>query len=170
MAGQRLHYFDNVKAVLILLVVVGHVIDISVVGMHKTAQAAFVFIYSFHMPLFIFLSGLFVDVGRMDVQKVVRRIFYFIVLGYTAKVVYQIVPVLSGGQFSFSLLSDGGIPWYLFAMAAFYTLAFFLRKVNQFIVLAFSILLGLFVGYDSNVGDYLYLSRIAVFFLSFGSV
>lgn len=53
---QRDHKFDFIKGVLILLVVWGHVISAD-----KMACGSVVFnvIYSFHMPLFVFVSGYF---------------------------------------------------------------------------------------------------------------
>lgn len=161
---QRLSYFDNLKCILIVLVVVGHAIDICATGDHRMARAAFIFIYAFHMPLFILISGLFVKKASLDAKKTVQRVVFFCVLGFAAKLILQIVPVLYMHPFKFSLLSDGGLPWYMFAMAAFYSLAFLFRNIDSRIVMIASIILGCFVGYDSRIGDFLYLSRIIVFF------
>ena len=61
--GSRLNWVDVAKGLGIVLVVVGHVIRglVSADLMNWTATARFVdaWIYSFHMPLFFFLSGLF---------------------------------------------------------------------------------------------------------------
>ena len=57
----RIALFDNVKGVAIVLVVVGHVVGYAMdvrTGSHL-AQTALTFIYLFHMPVFIFCSGLF---------------------------------------------------------------------------------------------------------------
>ena len=164
MAQSRFCYFDNVKALLIVLVVIGHMIDPAVVADHKMARALFVFIYAFHMPLFIFLSGLFCNLEKLTSRKALHRITFYLVLGFIAKLIILLIPTLVGKPISFSLLSDGGIPWFLFALAAFYTLAYCLRHASSKTVLAMAVVLGLLVGYDSNVGDYLYLSRIVVFF------
>lgn len=57
MTQVRNHHFDNIKALLIFLVVFGHLIeplrDIQVF------KVLYFIIYSFHMPLFIFLAGFF---------------------------------------------------------------------------------------------------------------
>lgn len=161
--SSRLSFFDNVKMLLITLVVIGHLIDVSVVSNHLMAKAAFTFIYSFHMPLFIFLSGLFVKRERLTPERVAHDVTMFVVLGYAAKVVLWIVPVLYGKEFSFSLLSDPGIPWYMFVMVHYYLLAYALRNVNPSVILALSVLVGLFVGYDESIGDFLYLSRTIVY-------
>ena len=68
MMAQRLTGFDVVKAVAILLVIIGHVWR----GLHTAGmipdQALFAqvdrAIYLFHMPVFFFLSGLFFSARR----------------------------------------------------------------------------------------------------------
>ena len=161
--NNRLFVFDNAKLVLIILVVIGHLLDVCAID-HRMAKAAFVFIYSFHMPLFIFISGLFMNREKLTATKARNRILYLVTLGFIAKFILRIVPSLFGKPITFSLLSDGGVPWFMFAMAAFCTLTYLLRNANNYVVLGISIVLSLFVGYDKNVGDYLYLSRIIVFF------
>jgi fucose 4-O-acetylase-like acetyltransferase len=51
----RIEYIDQLKGVAILLVVVGHFIQINTAD--NTGDALFSAIYSFHMPLFMFISG-----------------------------------------------------------------------------------------------------------------
>lgn len=58
--AERLPYIDNLKGFLILLVVIGHLSSYSDVSECKAAVALSNFIYTFHMPLFLFCSGLFV--------------------------------------------------------------------------------------------------------------
>lgn len=52
---ERKIYIDIAKGIAIMLVVVGHLVQNNLTG--STAKALFDFIYSFHMPLFMFLSG-----------------------------------------------------------------------------------------------------------------
>ena len=66
---KRLYLYDNLKFLLIVLVVLGHLIDDSTVKLFgdgggetgvpqaKVFSGAFVFLYAFHMPLFFFISG-----------------------------------------------------------------------------------------------------------------
>ena len=55
---KRIFLFDNVKFLLIVLVVTGHFL-LRYVDNYCHYRSLFLFIYSFHMPLFIFISGLF---------------------------------------------------------------------------------------------------------------
>ena len=54
---QRLAYFDNLKGFAILLVVLGHCIQLCDTSEHY--QLLFDLIYAFHMPLFMAVSGYF---------------------------------------------------------------------------------------------------------------
>ena len=72
---HRLHYIDNLKGVLILLVVLGHCIQCT--DLDFDHNAVFRYIYSFHMPLFMCVSG-FVsykpDIKWQTVQKRFRQL------------------------------------------------------------------------------------------------
>ena len=65
---KRIEYIDYAKCVAILLVVSGHIIQcFSVRG---TGDPLFKFIYSFHMPLFFFLSGY---VAQMTRERLIAK-------------------------------------------------------------------------------------------------
>lgn len=51
----RLEFIDYAKGLAILLVVIGHLLQYNLVG--TSSKDLFDMIYSFHMPLFMFLSG-----------------------------------------------------------------------------------------------------------------
>ncbi len=65
MVSLRVSWIDTAKGLGIFLVVIGHVLQGLTKAGLQTPAAAFQFIdsflYSFHMPLFFFLSGLFID-------------------------------------------------------------------------------------------------------------
>lgn len=67
MTKQRLHHFDVIKGIAILLVVMGHVL---IMGIHQIDKAfLFKLIDKLHMPLFFFISGYFTF--KMSENKVV---------------------------------------------------------------------------------------------------
>ncbi|MDF2589484.1 MAG: hypothetical protein K0S41_3325 [Anaerocolumna sp.] len=55
---SRNYLFDNIRALLIFLVVVGHMLT-EQLGETNTINTIYTFIYFFHMPAFIFISGYF---------------------------------------------------------------------------------------------------------------
>ena len=52
-APDRIYLFDNIKAGLIFLVVLGHMLELCLGGLRTYA---YTLIYCFHMPLFIVIS------------------------------------------------------------------------------------------------------------------
>lgn len=68
---DRIVYFDLLKLFAVLLVIVGHVI--SQYDSRGYSHPVNVWIYSFHMPLFMFMSGLFF---RHTLLKKIKEIIY----------------------------------------------------------------------------------------------
>ena len=163
-AKRRLPYLDNVKFFLIVCVVLGHAIKMGPTDTFDSARSLSVLIYSFHMPLFIFLSGLLLNRQKMTAQKIRTNVLLYVGYGYLAKLLRASVPFLLEGTWKFSLLSEGGLPWYMFALAAFYALAWLLRKCDFALVGVLSVVLALVCGNFEQVGEFLCLSRIVVFF------
>ena len=124
-------YFDNLKGVLIILVVIGHLLEpCARLGSEGLAGFRVLdFIYMFHMPLFIFVTGLFSKgVFRQGRFRAEVPLFYFAIcfLLYTGLMVEK---CLLGAHVSFNYLTlNGRIPWYLM-VAGFYVLGvpFFVR-------------------------------------------
>lgn len=58
MASKRLFLFDNMKYILICLVVAGHFIG-EFTDVDSTMKVIWRWIYLFHMPAFIFIGGIF---------------------------------------------------------------------------------------------------------------
>lgn len=66
---KRIEYIDNLKSFAILLVVVGHAISMIWGNSDGSDIPLYVFIYSFQMPLFMFLSGLCVNPAVLDMKE-----------------------------------------------------------------------------------------------------
>ena len=71
---KRIGYLDYVKLATIYLVIVGHVLKMMVHG-YAVGGRLISFIYSFHMPLFMLLSGYFLSskLGQMPVVELLRK-------------------------------------------------------------------------------------------------
>jgi len=55
---KRINYIDRLKGFAILLVVIGH---LALFSMKQDGSTVFRLIQSFHMPLFMFLSGMVIS-------------------------------------------------------------------------------------------------------------
>ncbi len=71
---QRDPFFDNAKFLLIMLVLIGHVITINRAD-NRINLATYNWIYTFHMPLFIFISGYFTNIGKSSFWLNVLKLF-----------------------------------------------------------------------------------------------
>ena len=161
---SRVPFYDNVKFLLITCVVVGHLVKLGRPRRRRVSRAFVALIYSFHMPLFVFISGLFVNRSTMTRRKTIRHVSEFFLLGWLAKFLRAFSPWLLGGSFDLSLFREDGVPWYMFAIATYYAAAWLLRSFDYRKVGAVSVMLALVVGYIPWVNDVLCLSRIIVFF------
>lgn len=158
---QRIYLFDNLKAILILLVVMGHMIDL---GSYQSDFIRFIyfFIYYFHMPLFIFIVGYFSKNTIKCREQAFDRFF----------IPYVILVVLSYLQIRFMLPMEEGIPgfrilsppsslWFILALIIWKYLLHDLVKIR--FVLFLSLIGGLLVGFSHEFGSILSLSRIGAF-------
>ncbi|MCD8019145.1 MAG: hypothetical protein LUF92_06030 [Clostridiales bacterium] len=122
------------------------------------------FIYSYHMPLFIFIAGLLQKKWTNKNPFRWSKPVYYILLGYLLKTGIFLIKVIFHRPARFLLFEDTGIPWYMFAMAAFVVITYAVRNVNWKVFLPMTVILALMTGYVNEIGSFLYLSRIIVFF------
>ena len=156
---QRVYYFDNLKAALIFLVVIGHVFELFY---SRLIDMAYIFIYVFHMPLFIFVSGYF---AKYSPKKL---LFYLVPLYFLFQLLYILFAIHALGltwpiiQFT----TPHWIMWYLLALIVWISfvpiLEMFKGKRALLVILA-SFTIGVLAGFEVTLGYYLSLSRIFYF-------
>lgn len=159
---KRTLYWDNVKFFLILLVVIGHFCD-SLTNMGTAYKGVYIFIYSFHMPMFLFVSGLFTKYDDKHKLRIDKIVFYFI-LGYIFKILIYLILLAAGTNPDWSWLSTNIAPWYLFVLGGYLLTAYSVRKLNPYLVMFISIAISLAAGYFSFIDDFLTISKFIVFF------
>ena len=76
--SNRDPFLDNAKILLILLVVLGHIL---LLDKGRASVTSIEWIYSFHMPLFVFISGFFTKIGSRDkfVSQIIKLTETYIV-------------------------------------------------------------------------------------------
>ena len=127
-------------------------------------QRLYFFIHLFHMPVFVFISGVFSKKTVHTGAGMKRKITGFILLGYMIKFSVLGLELLFGKFDKFWILREGSVPWYLFALAMWLPLSRALRNVDQRLVLVFSVIAACFAGYDETFGTLLVLSRVLCFY------
>jgi fucose 4-O-acetylase-like acetyltransferase len=157
--GRHSH-IDALKGAGILLVVFGHLIE-KPSAQSVLLQTLYTDIYSFHMPLFVFLSGIFAreTLASRDYQKIVWTLFFPLV-------VFQLVYLGAGrltGWYSYSPFTPYWLLWFIASLIGWrLMLPLFASPVG----LAAALLGAIFVGYDDAVGYALSAAR-TIYFLPF---
>lgn len=158
---ERIFIWDNLKFILIFLVVLGHFVDFHT-GSSLNMKRIFLYIYIFHMPLFIFISGLFSK--KTINEKRYKKIFEYFVLYLGMKILFFVIDLIIEQDVTMRLFSEGGLPWFILAIMWFHLLTIFLKKLEPKYLLTISIILACFIGYDSSIADTFALSRTIVYY------
>ena len=150
---------DNIKILLIFLVVFNHIIAFQLVKADETIRFIWYGITIFHMPAFIFISG-YLSKKPQDVLRNVKNLLLPYILGYTLTWASQI---WLGNRMDFELLRPSGtVMWYVLALFVYrLTIEAFGRI--RFIV-PLSIIFALWAGTRAEFSTFLSASRIVVFF------
>lgn len=160
---KRNAFLDNAKVLLIFLVVFGHMIQPLTEASPKI-NTLYLWIYTFHMPAFILLSGFF--------AKGSGNIKYIMNLAKKLLLPYLIFQILYSGYYFF-IGNEGwqsGIfyphwsLWFLFSLFSWHILLCWFKKIPAWAGLSITLLIGLVIGYFGEVGSEFSLSRTFVFF------
>lgn len=117
---------DNYKGILILLVVLGHLLFSYDYDNGVAIMNVVKFIYSFHMPLFLIISGYFSK--RINKKGNFRLLVLFVLLNFS----YILYDYFVYGSFDFFTIKYSS--WYLLALFL-YRIIISLPIVNKFIII-----------------------------------
>lgn len=158
--SERSQKWDILRFFLIFSVVLGHAAD-NYTGTYEHMRSLFFFIYIFHMPLFIFISGLFAK--RAINEKRFDKIAGYLLLYFILNFYVYFVKLLAGKNPELHILDQGGAPWFMLALFAFNLITIAIRKAPQAAVFLVSIAAACIIGYFET-DDFLALSRIFVYY------
>ncbi|GAB3048215.1 acyltransferase family protein [Virgibacillus ainsalahensis] len=160
---KRNVFLDNAKVLLIFLVVFGHIIQPFIDG-SRGMNTLYLWIYTFHMPAFILLSGFF--------AKGLGNKKYVINLAKKLLMPYLIFQLLYTGYYFLigkkdwlnGLFYPQWALWFLFSLFSWHMLLFWFKKIPAPLSIMIAIQIGLIVGYFGEIGHTFSLSRTFVFF------
>ena len=155
---ERIWYWDTVKFLMILSVVLGHYVE-EISDWRMDILPLKMFIYSYHMPIFIFIFGVF-----HSQKNFVRKALFYLVAGYLFKAFSYCSSMVIRGRATFTMFYDSGATWFLFVLLWYTVLSKLLEKADKRLVLIISFAISLFTGYFKAIGDCLCISRMLVFF------
>lgn len=158
--SERYFFFDNARALLILLVIFGHFFE-PVMNAAPAMRALYLLIYSFHVPALAFISG-FLSKGYKREGKQSDLLRRFLIPYFFAQIIlFMFNRYYLGSPFPLEIFIPSHALWYLMSLFLWFAMLPFMLRF-RFPVLI-SILLALSVGYSPRIGQLFSLSRTFVF-------
>ena len=153
------YLIDNVKVLLIFLVVFNHIIAFNLVKVDIVVRYIWYAITIFHMPAFIFISG-YLSKKQQNVMKNVKNLLIPYILGYSLTWYSQI---WLGRSVDYEILRPTGtVMWYVLALFVYRLTVEGFGQIRFIVPL--SIIFALWAGTRPEFSTFLSASRIVVFF------
>ena len=152
MHQKRISYWDNIKGLMIILVVFAHFL-LSLPVRSSLLNNIIYFIYMFHIPVFVFVSGFFgKSINSRSLQSLGKLLFLYFIFNSFAGFFYGFD----------SLLIPKYSYWYLLALVVWRTLTPYIAayKNIQIFLLGIALLAGFFPSIDNTLS----LARIICFY------
>ena len=133
---------DNIKCLGILLIVLGHMLE--VVDCGKIGSYIYMTIYSFHVPLFIFVMGYFSKSKRWEWLRILILYLAFQTMYLLA---FNLKHLIIGEFFMFDYVTPYWLLWFLLLMLYYKLITPILLKLTinkRIVVLIASIIISLF--------------------------
>lgn len=159
---KRIFYYDNLKGLLILCVVLWHTLSICS-GFYGFNNDISKIISFFMIPLFIFTTGKFAKTSKKPPIKRALKMFLIFLVAQILITIYfrETLGIISNSD---SYLVPRFTLWYLITTSILYLSEYIFRKFKFSKVFIISIILGLTSGFVGFISDTLSLSRTIGFF------
>nr|WP_176407310.1 acyltransferase family protein [Fibrobacter sp. UWB4] len=161
--GSRIYLWDNLKVVLMVMVVITHCVNVYQLQMEYWIQFLWIFIMTFTMPLFTLISGYFYK--ERSISYLIERFLYPCII---FSIVNYLVGILSGAYPNGISPKSGFAMWYLWALFIYNIITpVFLKKYDEkkliFIAMAMTFICG-FKFISNNILDSCRVVSFYVFF------
>lgn len=160
---ERNAYFDNARLLLIFLVVFGHMIQ-PFVSDSIGLETFYTWLYTFHMPAFIFLAGFFAK-GSWNLGYITTLVKKLLVPYVVFQIMYTIYYLFIGKEnwLTESIFYPHWSLWFLFSLFSWHILLIGFKKLPAKIGIFVALLIGVIIGYFDQVGHLFSVSRTFVF-------
>ncbi|GIN89976.1 acyltransferase [Siminovitchia terrae] len=161
---QRDYYFDNAKILLIFLVVFGHFLQ-SYIETSTFISFLYKFIYTFHMPAFILISGFFAKgiYEKGYIGKITKKLILPYILFQIAYAVFYYF-LHSKDTFKLEFFEPHWSLWFLISLFCWNIMLLAFSHMKPKIALVIVLFAGLVAGYFDWISTYFSLSRTIVLF------
>lgn len=166
MNSNRIPWFDNVKGIMIFLVVFGHLIStFKKIPGNEPVLYIYNVIYVFHMPLFVMISGYFYRDGKY--KKVIQFLFLFflwhLINGMFVNFIEERKPVvIDPGHRLFEVFDPYWTMWYLLGMIFWYMITPYITRLRY--PLVYAIIFAFLLSYSADVTGWFALRKLANFY------
>lgn len=158
---KRIYYYDNLKGILILFVVLWHTLNVcsSYYGFNNNISIILSF---FMIPLFIFTTGKFAKKSsKSPIKRALKMFLIFIVAQILVTLFFKyVLGILDSDA---SLLEPRYTLWYLITCSFMYLSEYLFRNKDFKFMFIISLIIGIFVGFVSFINDTLSISRTICF-------
>lgn len=151
-------FMDNLKGILMFCVVLGHFCE-KYEATHTNLKYLIFFIYLFHMPCFIYISGYFSK--KYSFNKNAKLIYQYIVFGIFYTLIVNRFPC---NNIELQIAYTIWTLWYLLALFYWRTIMHFITTKRHIIVIIISFIIAILIGCFRDIGDYFTLGRTIGFF------
>lgn len=163
---ERIYYFDNCKFILILLVVLAHAIS-PLKSKYDFLYNIWYIINMFHMPALIFISGYFSKkyIEKCNQKIDIQKPFTYFLLYAACQIsvsLFEIFVLKQDIKISFHAARSS--LWFLQGLMIYYIVLPYVVRINKKLVIIFSFVFGILIGYDEASGTFLNIMRGFVHF------
>ena len=156
---KRLYILDNIKGISIFLVVFAHFLYEYANSEVKSLSNKIVnYIYCFHMPVFIFLSGfLSKSVNSRSFKSIAKLLLIYIIFNFTHGLI-----LFYYNKYKMRFNSANHSYWYLLCLIYWrFSVNYF---SNQFFSIFISLIVSILVGFNDSISNVFSLKRTFSFF------
>ncbi|MER6576045.1 acyltransferase family protein [Nonomuraea sp. NPDC001023] len=147
---RRDPYLDNVKFILIALVPLGHSL-VPTLSTHSS-RALYIYIYMFHMPLFVLISGYLSRNFWNSNAKTNKLVDTFVVPYVIVEIGYAAVRYGLGQKWSLTIIDPAWLNWYLLALLFWRLSTPVWKRMKHPVPVA--IVIYMFAGFSQITGDF----------------
>lgn len=153
---RRVPLWDNARWIAITLVVIGHGI-LPLIGESDSAYSVYLFIYSFHVAVFVTVSGYFAKSGPPNARSIRQTLTDIVFPFFIFETIWTVIRWILGGEFALDFTTASWTLWFLIALAVWRVVLPYLVMLRYPLLIAIAISIG--AGYTETIDSTLALSR-----------
>jgi fucose 4-O-acetylase-like acetyltransferase len=156
-AAHRVPLWDNARWLAIALVVIGHGI-LPLIAASNAAYSVYLFIYAFHVPVFVAVSG-YMAKSTPPGTRQLKRVLTDLVIPYLIfETIWTTIRWLLGGRFELDYATASWTLWFLIALALWRVLLPYLALLRHPLLIA--VVISVFAGYFATIDSTFAISRM----------